>query len=150
MNESKFPMVGVGVICSHNGKVLLLHRAHAHGAGSWSMPGGHLEFGETPEDCALREMLEETGVHGVHPRFVALTNDIFQAEDKHYITIWMQVDYAGGDAALSAPEESTEVGWFGWDALPRPFFIPLQNLLAGNCQPHYSDVIQYILAHEVA
>lgn len=148
MNRTTFPMVGVGVICSRNGKVLLLHRAHAHGAGSWSMPGGHLEFGETPEDCALREMLEETGVHGVHPRFVALTNDIFPKEGKHYITIWMQVDYAGGIAALTAPEESTEVGWFDWKTLPQPLFIPLQNLLGGKSNPSFADIVQYILADE--
>ena len=91
-------------------------------------------------------MLEETGVTGANPRFVALTNDIFPEEGKHYITIWMLVDYAGGDAALTAPEESTEVGWFGWDALPQPLFIPMQNLLAGRSYPRYADIIQFILA----
>ena len=132
---SNLPKVGIGVICSKDGKVLMIHRAHAHGSGSWSMPGGHLEFGETPEQCAIRETKEETGVDVVDPQFVAITNDIFESENKHYITIWIQVRYAGGEAMLTAPEESTEVGWYDWDHLPQPLFIPLQNLLAGKHYP---------------
>ena len=53
--------VGVGVIIVRDGNVLLGERAGSHGAGTWALPGGHLEFGETVADCARREVLEETG-----------------------------------------------------------------------------------------
>lgn len=56
------PQVGVGVLILRDGKVLLGRRKGSHGAGCWSAPGGHLEFGEAVEDCALREALEETGL----------------------------------------------------------------------------------------
>ena len=56
------PQVGVGVLILRDGKVLLGRRKGSHGAGCWSAPGGHLEFGETLEDCAAREVLEETGL----------------------------------------------------------------------------------------
>ncbi len=52
------PQVGVGVLILRDGKVLLGRRKGSHGAGCWSAPGGHLEFGEAVEDCALREALE--------------------------------------------------------------------------------------------
>ena len=56
------PKVGVGVIIIKDGKVLLGKRKNAHGEGSWSFPGGHLEFNEELFDCAKREVLEETGI----------------------------------------------------------------------------------------
>lgn len=46
------PQVGVGVLILRDGKVLLGRRKGSHGAGCWSAPGGHLEFGEVVEDCA--------------------------------------------------------------------------------------------------
>ena len=84
------PGVGVAVIISRDDRVLLIKRKHVHGAGTWSVPGGHLEFGETPEACAIREAKEETGVDVTAVRFRAVTNDLFEAEGKHYITLWME------------------------------------------------------------
>ena len=52
-------------------------------------PGGHLEKGEGIFDCARRETLEETGLEVKDLKFVTITNDIFEAENKHYITIFV-------------------------------------------------------------
>ncbi len=52
------PKVGVGVIVVKEGKVLLLQRKNSHGSGTWCFPGGHLEYGESLEECAKREVLE--------------------------------------------------------------------------------------------
>ncbi len=131
----EMPMVGVGIIITRGDRTLLLHRHHAHGAGTWSSPGGHLEFGETPEECARREAKEETGLDLVDVHFRCLTNDIFSVEGKHYITIWMEGECESGEAVVNAPEEAFEIGWFRWDELPEPLFIPLQNLLAGKTYP---------------
>lgn len=54
--------VGVCVIIVRHGKVLLGKRLSKLGTGTWSCPGGHLEFGETVEAGGLRECLEETGL----------------------------------------------------------------------------------------
>ena len=51
------------------------------------MPGGHLEYGESPQACALRETQEETGVMIADVTFCTITNDIFEEERKHYVTI---------------------------------------------------------------
>jgi ADP-ribose pyrophosphatase YjhB (NUDIX family) len=95
------PRVGVGVVITRGDEVLLLHRKNVHGEGTWSTPGGHLEFGETPEACAAREVLEETGVQVGNICFVSITNDVFD-ESRHYITIWMRGEYQGGEAHVAA------------------------------------------------
>ncbi|MBE9471809.1 MAG: NUDIX domain-containing protein [Chloroflexi bacterium] len=132
---SKTPSVGVGTIITKGERVLLLRRKYVHGAGSWSTPGGHLEFGESPEECAIREAKEETGVDITDVKFRAITNDVFEENGKHYVTIWMEGRYLSGEPAINAPHEMSEVGWFTWDALPKPLFLSFQNLLNGRCYP---------------
>ena len=129
------PRVGVAVIVRRGAEVLLVRRINAHGAGTWAVPGGHLEFGEAPEDCATREVREETGIEVVEVQFRALTNDVFGAEHKHYITVWMEGSWAAGEASVTAPGEASEVAWCRWDALPGPLFLPLQHLVEGDCYP---------------
>lgn len=114
------------------GRVLLMRRVGAHGAGTWSTPGGHLDYGETPDQCAIREVIEETGLRVHRAVFRGITNDVFDERGLHYITIWMQVEIESGEATLAAPDEAAEIGWFAWDALPQPLFLPLANLLAGR------------------
>src|SRR6266542_2867839 len=98
------PQVGTGIIITKDDKVLLMKRKGPHGKGTWSTPGGHLEFGESPEKCAAREAKEEVGVDVVDLRFRAMTNDFFEAEGKHYITIWME-GRPIGEPFIAAEEE---------------------------------------------
>lgn len=127
--------VGVGVIVRRGEEILLMRRHGSHGAGSWSAPGGHIDEGESLEACAAREATEETGVTIRNVRFRAITNDVFATEGRHYITVWMEAEYDGGEAYVAAEYEATEVGWFRWDALPEPLFLPFENLMAGRAYP---------------
>lgn len=126
------PKVGVAVLVWRAGRVLLLRRQGSHGAGTWACPGGHLEYGEEPAICGARELLEETGLQAGTLRFRAITNDVFAEEAKHYITIWFDADDSTGEPFIAAPRECSELGWFTWDALPAPLFLPLENLRAGK------------------
>lgn len=112
--------------------MLLVRRHSVHGSGSWSTPGGHLDPGETLEECARREAMEETGVKVKNIRFRAITNDVFEDEEKHYLTVWMEADHRSGEPGVNAVHEMSDVGWFSWDGLPRPLFLPFENLLAGR------------------
>ncbi len=129
------PRIGVGVIITKDDQVLLLRRQNVHGSGSWSTPGGHLDWGESLEECAVREAREETGIEITAIRFRAVTNDVFEADDKHYITLWMEGEYQSGKAVVNAAYEMSEVGWFAWDRLPESLFLPFRNLLDGKCYP---------------
>lgn len=129
------PKVGVGVIVIKNGKILLGKRINAHGEGTWSCPGGHLEFNESWEDCATRETMEETGIAIKNIRFGTATNDIFEAEEKHYITIFMIAEYDSGTVQIMEPDKCEKWEWFEWDRLPHSLFIPIQNLQKRNYNP---------------
>jgi len=69
------PKVGVAMIINRDNRVLLIKRKNVLGDGTWSTPGGHLDYGETPEQCAAREAREEVGLEVVNIRFRAITNE---------------------------------------------------------------------------
>lgn len=128
----KWVGVGVGAVITRDDDVLLLRRRNVHGDGTWSTPGGHIEFGESLETCAAREAHEETGVTVGDIEFLALTNDYMPADDKHYVTVWMRCEYAAGEARIAASYEMDDVGWFPLDALPDVLFLPFRNLVEGR------------------
>ena len=129
------PKVGLGVCIVKDNKVLLGKRKGAHDEGSWCFPGGHLEFGESYEDCARRETREEVGITIKNLHFVTATNDFFPEEQKHYITIYMVAEYDSGEVKIMEPDRQTDWQWFSWDNLPSPLFIPMQNLLKQGFNP---------------
>jgi len=132
-------IVGVAVLVWRGDQVLLTHRKGSHGGGTWAPQGGHLDMGESFEECAMREVREETSVTITEPRFLAVTNDIFVDEGRHYATIWMEAQVeagvATGEAHVNSPREMSELGWFDWDDLPLPRFLAFENYLAGRCYP---------------
>jgi 8-oxo-dGTP diphosphatase len=131
MWQGKAPNVGVGVLIWRDHQLLLIKRRSEHGQGTWSTPGGYLEFGETPEECAKREALEETGIEISDVKFKAITNDFFKESDKHFITIWMEGKFAGGELTIN--EEVEELGWFEQNELPKLLFLSFKNLVEGKC-----------------
>jgi len=130
-DKKKRPRVGVGVVVVQNGQVLLGKRKGSHGAGMWSLSGGHLEFGESVEECAKRELEEETGLKALDIRVGPWTNDIID-EDKHYITLFAFVRRFEGEVRLLEPEKCEGWHWFDVKSLPSPLFGPLQTLLRSH------------------
>ena len=128
------PQVGTALIITKDDKVLLMKRKGPHGTGTWSTPGGHLDFRETLEGCAAREAKEEVGVEVVDIRFRSVTNDIFEENGRHYVTIWLE-GKSIGEPRIVSEKEVAEIGWFDWDALPQPLFLPLENLVRENSYP---------------
>ncbi len=123
------PEVGVGVILRDNDRVLLGKRKNSHGDQTWGFPGGHLDFGESPIECAARELLEETGLVASDFRVGPYTNDLFPSQGKHYVTLFVIATFQGGTPDLREPEKCFEWRWFPWNALPSPLFLPIQHLI---------------------
>ncbi|MBA3929830.1 MAG: NUDIX domain-containing protein [Xanthomonas sp.] len=135
MNPGK-QLVGVGAIVMRDGLVLLGKRMGSHGAGTWALPGGHLEFGESAAACAVREVREETGLEIESITAGPYTSDVFASEGKHYITLFVVARSDAGDPALCEPEKCSGWQWFRWSELPSPLFQPLATLHATGFVPN--------------
>lgn len=122
--------VGVAVIICRDGKVLVGRRKGSHGEGTWAVPGGSLEFGETVEECARREVLEETGLRlGEVMQCEMATNDIFATEGKHFVTLWVLAKLEDGQSPVDLePHKCQGWEWHNWDSIPQPHFLPLASL----------------------
>lgn len=138
MSANSHIRVGVGVFVFKDGKFLMGQRRNAHGDGTWSVPGGHAEFGETFEEAARREVQEETGLLIKNVCFGAVTNDHFKEDNKHYVTIWMLSEYESGTPTIMEPDKFIQMEWYNLDSLPSPLFSPCwPNLIAS---PFIEDI----------
>jgi 8-oxo-dGTP diphosphatase len=124
--------VGIGVFIFKNGSFLMLRRQGSHGGSTWSIPGGHMEYSESFTDTAKREVLEETGLEIHNVRFGAVTNDFFESESKHYVTIWMLSDWVSGEEKNMEPNKCDGMAWHNFDDLPKPLFLPWNQLLTSD------------------
>lgn len=128
--------VGVGVWVFDNNQVLIQQRQDAHGQGTWAPPGGKVDHSENPVDTAIREVKEETDVDITDVTFIGFTNDVYNNDDLHYITLW----YVSRKTANSPPPRITEpnkcsdMKWLSLKKLEAimedQLFLSVQNLLA--------------------
>ncbi|CNI15510.1 nucleotide triphosphate diphosphatase NUDT15 [Yersinia vastinensis] len=117
-------VVGVGVIIvNQQGEVLLGKRCGQH-APYWSIPGGHMEAGESFEQAAQRETLEETGLYINEMHVVALCNNLatWRAEGKHTVSVCLQAQHPGGQPELKEPDKCQQWIWCDPRELPEPHF----------------------------
>jgi len=126
------PHIGVGVMVWKGDCLLLGKRISAHSENSWQFPGGHLEFGETVESCARREVEEEAGVLIRNIMPCGFTNDVFIDAEKHYVTLFVCSEYGSGEPAVMEPDKCEQWRWFQWNSLPEPLFTPIRNFLKSH------------------
>ncbi len=131
-----------GVIFDDQGRVLLQKRADN---GFWGLPGGMIDIGETVEQGAIREVLEETGLHVTLKRLVGIYSDpkahcvmIYPGDViVQGVTITFECQVRAGELKIS--EESTDIGYFPVDALPEDTLIShhirIQDALAKQITP---------------
>jgi 8-oxo-dGTP diphosphatase len=107
------PRVGVGAVVLRNGRVLLVRRGAEPALGLWAIPGGGLKLGETLQQGAEREILEETGIV-IRAGAPVFTGDSFERDGEgrvrfHYVIVDMSADYVGGD--VRAADDAIEARW---------------------------------------
>ncbi|KAK9051137.1 hypothetical protein SSX86_027763 [Deinandra increscens subsp. villosa] len=131
------PEIGVAVFILKDNKILFgRRRSLSIAANTYGLPGGHLEFGESYEECAAREVKEETGLD-IKNIEVLTSNSNLYYEEKH-----LDITYAR--AYLSNPNQTPQniepekcEGWEWCDLnnLPEPMFGPLKEMLQSGFNP---------------
>ncbi|KAI9193219.1 NUDIX hydrolase domain-like protein [Polychytrium aggregatum] len=124
--------VGVFVIRKSDGAILIGKRKGSHGAGTYQLPGGHLEFGESFEECAHREVLEEAGLAIENVTFATAVNDPNPKERRHYVSIFMRGECVDANPVPVLVEPEYCEGWefMTFDELYQrePLFGPMIRL----------------------
>lgn len=128
--------VGVAAIVDHDERLLMIRRGGtgeyaSDGHGTWSVPGGWLEFGESPKEAAVREVYEETGV-AVETRegagfssggFVCCVSDNGRFQ---IVTLFVECSFVSGEPVVTEPDKCPEVAWVPHRRVRTlPLFAPL-------------------------
>lgn len=117
------PKVGIGVIIFYNNKILIGKRKGSHSP-FYSIPGGHLEIGETFEESAIREIKEETNLEIINPEVISVINDLhtYKTENRHYISVILSANNFNGELKNLEPEKCEGWEWVDPLNLPEPHF----------------------------
>ena len=121
-------------------KAALIARHDRQGQLVWSLPKGHVEAGETPEDAAVREVLEETGIHGSIVASLGTIDFWFMADDRRiHKTVHHYVLEAHDDQLSDADAEVAEVAWVPLDEVAARLRYPDERRLVGRVLEVVSD-----------
>ncbi len=124
MSERKRIPIGVNAIVVRDGMILLGERFNCFGAGTWGLPGGHLEDRESMIDAVARELLEETGIVASGFTFSNIVNcrnnDV---DNEHYLQVAFVADGFNGEARLCEPNRCKRWEWHDLNSLPDNIFF---------------------------
>lgn len=113
----KQPIVGVGAVIVNQGKIALIKRGNEPSKGKWTVPGGLVELGESPEEAVIRETQEETCLEVINPRLIDVVNYVELDEQGivkyHYIIIDYLVEVKSG--TIKAASDAEELRWVPFD-----------------------------------
>jgi ADP-ribose pyrophosphatase YjhB (NUDIX family) len=134
------PKVGAIAVVLHEGAALMVQRGKAPNAGLWGFPGGHVEWGETALEAAVRELAEETGVTATATGYLTCLDVLGRdAEDRlihHYLLAAVLCDYVAGSPV--AADDAAAAAW-----------VPLSEIAADG-RPFSRNVDRVIAAAQAA
>lgn len=134
--EVKHIRAGCGIMVFNNeGKLLLGLRnddaskadSELHEEGTWTMPGGNIEYGETFEEAGIREAKEETGLDIKDLEVICVQTD--KNEFAHYVSVGMIAHSYEGNPKAMEPDEIIKWDWFSLDCLPENIFSPSKKTI---------------------
>lgn len=138
------PGLGVGIMILKENQVLLGLRnpnkekasSELQGQGTWTMPGGKVEFMEKLVDAAKRELKEETSLIATDLEIISIADDM--TDTAHYVTVGFLAKEYSGEVVTMEPETILEWKWFDLDKLPMNLYQPSRVVI-----DHYQNKIIY-------
>jgi 8-oxo-dGTP diphosphatase len=126
-------LTGVELIARRGDDILLGLRKNCSGAGTWALPGGHLEHGERLDQTLCREALEELGavIDPAAVRLAVVTDDVQPDSGLHYVHVTFELWDPEWEPKVMEPDRCEGWRWWPLDALPGNFFAPHTPIIAG-------------------
>ena len=110
----KNPIIASSAVVKHGSEILLIKRKYPPGIGKWALPGGIVEYGETVEQAAIREVKEETNIDIKIEKLLNVYSLILRDENGevkyHYAIICFESSYK--NSLLKSNQEVVEAGWY--------------------------------------
>jgi 8-oxo-dGTP diphosphatase len=124
--EEKTPIsMGAAVLIIKDNCILLGKRKSDIGQGLYGLPGGHLDEGETIEECAVREIKEETNLD-----IDSIEEVGFDTDEENFLTLFYKVEIKEDDKLKNMePDKSEDWEWYSLDALPSPLFGEIERMV---------------------
>ena len=110
MTGAARPVLGVGAVVVDDERLLLVRRGHGPASGTWSVPGGKVEHGETLAEAVTRELAEETGLVGVCGAMIGIAELVDLPDVPHTVVIDFQVTLLESGEPVAA-RDATEAMW---------------------------------------
>lgn len=105
------PVVAVGAVVVDDERLLMVRRGHGPAAGTWAVPGGRVEPGETLAEAVVRELRQETGIEGVCGRMIGLVERLPDDDgDDHLVIIDYEVSLFESVDPVAA-DDAAEARW---------------------------------------
>jgi 8-oxo-dGTP diphosphatase len=126
------PELCVGAVVVDDDRLLLIRRGHGPAAGTWSVPGGRVERGETVAEAVVRELREETGLDGLCGQLIGWVERI--DEEHHAVILDFRVDLMA-DAEPVAGSDASEAAW-----------VPITDVAEHRLAP---GLAQFLFDHDI-
>lgn len=139
MNTRRVPC-GVGIVLIKDGRLLLMERQGSHGAGHWAVPGGWIDWGETPLQTAVREAEEELGVY-VDPssiKKIGFTYGEHPEKDLCSVSLTLAIEAWEGEPTICEPHKCSDMQWvLPWDLHKYTLFNHLEEALDDHIMDYW-------------
>lgn len=116
------PALAADAAVRRDDSILLIQRKFPPMKGAWALPGGFVDRGEAPIDAAVRELLEETSMHGENPKSISVMGNPDRDPRKHIVSIVYEIEVSS-DQQPSAGDDAADAK-----------FWPIESILAGDLQ----------------
>jgi len=116
------PALAADAAVRRGDSILLIKRKFPPMQGAWALPGGFVERGENPIDAAVRELLEETGMHGENPKLISVMGDANRDPRKHIVSIVYEIEVNSEQQPIAGDDAADAKFW------------PIDSILDGELQ----------------